>query len=112
MTERMVNKAKECDRDTIPGDYATLAAPCPNCGGIVKENYRRYACMGKSGTEDGCGFSFGKTPAGRTFEAAEVEQFLRDRKIGPLEGFRSKARWPFTAEMVIKVDEETKNYKL
>ncbi len=112
MTERMVKKAKEYDRDTIPGDYATLAAPCPNCGGIVKENYRRYTCTGKSGTEDGCGFSFGKTPAGRTFEVAEVEQFLRDKKIGPLDGFRSKAGWPFTAEMVIKFDEDTKNYKL
>jgi DNA topoisomerase-3 len=112
MTERMVKKAKEYDRDTIPGDYATLQAPCPNCGGIVKENYRRYTCTGKTGTDDGCGFSFGKTPAGRTFEAAEVEQFLRDKKIGPLEGFRSKAGWPFTAEMVIKFDDETKNYKL
>ena len=112
MTERMVKKAKEYDRDTIPGDYATLASPCPNCGGIVKENYRRYTCTGKTGTEDGCGFSFGKTPAGRTFEVAEVEQFLHDRKIGPLDGFRSKAGWPFTAEMVIKFDDETKNYKL
>jgi DNA topoisomerase-3 len=112
MTERMVKKAKEYDRDTIPGDYATLKTPCPNCGGIVKENYRRYTCTGKSGNEDGCGFSFGKTPGGRTFELAEVEQFLHDRKIGPLEGFRSKAGWPFTAEMIIKFDEETKNYKL
>jgi DNA topoisomerase-3 len=111
MTERMVAKAKGYDKDTIPGDYATLTAPCPNCGGIVKENYRRYTCVGKTG-EDGCGFSFGKTPAGRTFEVAEVEQFLRDKKIGPLDGFRSKAGWPFTAEMVIKFDEETKNYKL
>ncbi|NML86309.1 DNA topoisomerase III, partial [Polaromonas sp.] len=114
MTERLVAKAKGYDRDTIPGDYATLQAPCPNCGGVMKENYRRYTCTGKSGlnAESGCGFSFGKTPAGRTFETAEVEQFLRDRKIGPLEGFRSKAGWPFSAEMVIKFDEETKNYKL
>ena len=112
MTERMVKKAKEYDRDTIPGDYATLQAPCPNCGGVVKENYRRYTCTGIPGKTEACGFSFGKTPAGRTFEVAEVEQFLRDRKIGPLEGFRSKAGWPFTAEMVIKFDEETKNYKL
>ncbi len=112
MTERMVKKAKEYDRDTIPGDYATLASPCPNCGGVVKENYRRYTCTGKSGTEEGCGFSFGKSPAGRTFEQAEVEQFLRDKHIGPLDGFRSKAGWPFVAEMVIKFDEDTKNYKL
>ena len=112
MTERLVKKAKEYDRDTIPGDYATLAAPCPNCGGIVKENYRRYTCTGKTAAAEGCGFSFGKTPAGRTFELAEVEQFLTDKKIGPLDGFRSKAGWPFTAEMVIKFDEETKNFKL
>ena len=121
MTERMVKKAKEYDRDTIPGDYATLAAPCPNCGGTIVENYRRYACIGKpanssiDGRTNGappCGFSFGKTPAGRTFEVVEVEQFLRDKHIGPLDGFRSKAGWPFTAEMVIKFDEETKNYKL
>jgi DNA topoisomerase-3 len=112
MTERMVRKAKEYDRDTIPGDYATLAAPCPKCGGIVRENYRRYTCNGANGNEEGCGFSFGKSPAGRTFELAEVEQFMTDRKIGPLDGFRSKAGWPFTAEMVIKFDDETQNYKL
>ena len=112
MTERMVKKAKEYDRDTVPGDFATLSSPCPNCGGVVRENYRRYTCTGPDGQSEGCGFSFGKTPAGRTFEATEVEQFLRDRKIGPLSGFRSKAGWPFTAEMIIKFDEESKNYKL
>ena len=121
MTEHIVKKAKEYDRDTVPGDYATLSTPCPNCGGVVKENYRRYSCTGKgtiSGTEgaagadDGCGFSFGKTPAGRTFEPAEVEQFLRDKRIGPLDGFRSKAGWPFTAEIVLKYSEDDRNWKL
>ena len=112
MTEHIVKKAKEYDRDTIPGDYATLSTPCPNCGGIVKENYRRYSCTGKQGAGEGCGFSFTKIPAGRAFELAEVEQFLRDKKIGPLEGFRSKAGWPFTAEIALKFSEEEKNWKL
>ena len=112
MTQNLVAKAKGYDRDSIPGDYATLKAPCPNCGGVIKENYRRYTCTGPTGSGEGCGFSFGKTPAGRTFETAEVEQFLTDRKIGPLEGFRSKAGWPFTAEMALKFDEEAKNFKL
>ncbi|TXJ04340.1 MAG: DNA topoisomerase III [Alicycliphilus sp.] len=112
MTEKLVKKAKEYDRDTIPGDYATLAAPCPNCGGVVKENYRRYACTGAAGSGEGCGFSFGKSPAGRTFEVAEAEQLLRERRIGPLEGFRSKAGWPFVAEVAIVRDEEAGNYKL
>ena len=112
MTKNLVEKAKGYSRDSIPGDYATLQARCPNCGGVMKENYRRYACVGATQSGEGCGFSFGKTPAGRTFETAEVEQFLTDHKIGPLEGFRSKAGWPFTAEMILKFDEETKNYKL
>jgi DNA topoisomerase-3 len=112
MTEHIVKKAKGYDRDTVPGDYATLSTPCPNCGGVVKENYRRYTCTGADGASDGCGFSFGKTPAGRTFESAEVEQFLRDKKIGPLDGFRSKAGWPFTAEIVLKYNDEDKNWKL
>jgi len=111
MTEHIVRKAKEYDRDTVPGDYATLQTPCPNCGGVVRENYRRYACTGKPGQEP-CGFSFGKSPAGRTFEVAEAEQLLRDKRIGPLDGFRSKAGWPFTSEIVIKYDEEAKNWKL
>ena len=112
MTEKIVKKAKEYDRDTIPGDYATLVTPCPNCGGIVKENYRRYTCTGKAGAAEGCGFGFGKTPAGRTFEPTEVEDFIRDKKIGPLEGFRSKAGWPFVAEIALKYNEEEKNWKL
>lgn len=111
MTEHIVKKAKEYDRDTVPGDYATLATPCPNCGGVVKENYRRYTCTGKPGQEP-CGFSFGKSPAGRTFEVAEAEQLLRDKQIGPLEGFRSKAGWPFTSEIILKFDDEAKNWKL
>jgi DNA topoisomerase-3 len=111
MTEHIVKKAKEYDRDTVPGDYATLQTPCPNCGGVVKENYRRYACTGKLGQEP-CGFSFGKSPAGRTFEVTEAESLLRDKHIGPLEGFRSKAGWPFVSEIVLKYDEEAKNWKL
>ena len=111
MTEHIVKKAKEYDRDTVPGDYATLASPCPNCGGVVKENYRRYTCTGKAGQE-GCGFSFGKSPAGRTFEVAEAEALLRDKHIGPIEGFRSKAGWPFTSEIVLKFSDDDQNWKL
>ncbi|RVT84747.1 DNA topoisomerase III [Inhella crocodyli] len=105
MAERVVAKAKSYDRDTIPGDYATLSTPCPNCGGVVKENYRRFACTA-------CEFSITKIPGGRSFELAEVEQFLRDKRIGPLEGFRSRMGRPFTAELQLVRDDEIKNWKL
>ena len=100
MTQIIVKRAKEYERDTVPGDYATLQTPCPKCGGVVKENYRRYACTA-------CDFSIGKHPGGRTFEIDEVETLLQDKTLGPLPGFISKMGRPFAALLRI-----TDEYKL
>jgi len=105
MTQVIVKRAKEYNNDTIPGDYATLKTPCPNCGSVVKENYRRFACTK-------CEFSMSKTPAGRQFEIPEVEELLANRTIGPLQGFRSKMGRPFAAILKISRDNEINNYKL
>lgn len=105
MTQIIVKRAKEYDNETIPGDYATLTTPCPNCGGTVKENYRRFACTK-------CDFSMSKTPGSRQFEIEEVEELLKNRTIGPLQGFRSKMGRPFAAILRIVRDEEIKNFKL
>jgi DNA topoisomerase-3 len=105
MTQIIVKRAKEYDNDTIPGDYATLTTPCPHCGGLVKENYRRFACTQ-------CEFSISKTPGSRQFEVAEVEELLKNRTIGPLQGFRSKMGRPFAAILRIVADDEGKNLKM
>jgi DNA topoisomerase-3 len=105
MTQIIVKRAKEYDNDTIPGDYATLHTPCPNCGSVVKENYRRFACTK-------CEFSISKTPGGRAFEVPEVEELLIKRTIGPLQGFRSKMGRPFAAILKITRDEDINNFKL
>lgn len=105
MTQTIVKRAKEYDSDTIPGDYATLQTPCPNCGGQVKENYRRFACTK-------CDFSISKIPGSRPFEIPEVEELLKNKQIGPLSGFRSKMGRPFSAILKLSFDDETKNYKL
>jgi DNA topoisomerase-3 len=105
MTQVIVKRAKEYNNDTIPGDYATLKTPCPNCGGVVKENYRRFNCTK-------CEFSMSKIPGGRQFEVPEVEELLTERTIGPLQGFRSKMGRPFAAILKISRDEEIKNFKL
>ena len=99
MTSRIVERAKSYESDTVPGDYATLRTPCPKCGAVVQENYRRFACTH-------CDFSIPKHPGSRTFEIEEVEQLLRDRQIGPLSGFRSKMGRPFSA--VLKLSPEFK----
>jgi DNA topoisomerase-3 len=105
MTQIIVKRAKEYSNDTIPGDYATLKTPCPNCGSVVKENYRRFACTK-------CEFSMSKVPGGRQFEIPEVEELLTNRTIGPLQGFRSKMGRPFAAILRIVRDDEINNFKL
>ena len=92
MTERIVRKAKEYDRDTIPGDYATLTTPCPNCGGVVKENYRRFTCTGKAGARARAAASrSARSRAGAASSSTRSKQFLaqqEDRPAGglPLQG--------------------------
>ncbi|TAL57251.1 DNA topoisomerase III [Pandoraea sp.] len=104
MTQTIVKRAKEYDSDTVPGDYATLTSPCPNCGGVVKENYRRFACTN-------CAFSISKIPGSRQFEIPEVEELLKTKQIGPLTGFRSKMGRPFSAILKLVEDKEA-GYKL
>ena len=96
MTQRIVKRAKEFDSDTIPGDYITLTTACPNCGGPVRENYRRFAC-------EKCGFSISKIPGGKALEYTEAEELIREKKVGPLQGFRSKMGRPFAA--IIKLSQ-------
>jgi DNA topoisomerase-3 len=100
MTRDIVERIRRgADTGDVPGDYAKLKAPCPNCGGKVEENYRRFACTR-------CDFSISKHPGGRFFETNEVEQLLREKQIGPLTGFRSKMGRPFAA--VLKISPEHK----
>lgn len=105
MTQVIVKRAREYDNDTIPGDYHALNTPCPNCGGKVKENYRRFGCTQ-------CDFSISKVPGSRQFELAEVEELLQNKTIGPLQGFRSKMGRPFAAILRIVRDAEINNFKL
>ncbi|MGN0918192.1 MAG: DNA topoisomerase III [Oxalobacter sp.] len=103
MTEDIVNQAKGYDGDTVPGDYAVLKTPCPQCGGQVQENYRRFACTK-------CSFSITKTPGARMFSIPEVEELLAKRQIGPLQGFRAKTGFPFSA--ILKITENTETGEL
>ena len=87
MTKHIVKKAKEYDRDTVPGDYATLHTPCPNCGGVVQGELPPLHLHRQAGTARAPAASRSrKIPAGRAFELHEVEQFLRDKQHRPARG--------------------------
>jgi len=101
MTRRIVDRAKQYEHDTIPGDFGTLNVPCPKCGGEIHEKYRQYQCV-----KEGCDFAMWKTLCSRMFEPEEIEKLITERQIGPLQGFRSKQGFPFAA--VIKMNAEQK----
>jgi DNA topoisomerase-3 len=92
MTRRIVAQAKNYESDTIPGDFATLAARCPKCGGEVHEKYRKFQCVQ-------CDFGFWKIMGGRQLSPAEAEVLLTAREVGPLDGFRSRLGRPFSAKL-------------
>ena len=101
MTRKIVDRAKQYEHDTIPGDFGTLKVPCPKCGGEVHERYRQYQCVKES-----CDFAMWKTLCGRMFEPEEIEKLITEKQIGPLQGFRSKQGFPFAA--IIKMNAEHK----
>jgi DNA topoisomerase III len=77
--------------------YATVPAPCPKCGGVVQENYRKFQCQK-------CDFAIWKVTSGREWSTDEVAQLITERKVGPLTGFRSRMGKPFAA--VVKLTDE------
>jgi DNA topoisomerase III len=97
MTRRIVQKAKEHEHDTIPGEFGTLKVPCPKCGGEIRETYKKFQC-------GACDFALWKIVAGRQFEITEVEELITQRRVGPLTGFRSKAGRPFAGALRLTDD--------
>ena len=80
--------------DTV---YATVGAPCPKCGGVVQENYRKFQCQK-------CDFAIWKVTSGREWSPDEVAELIQKRVVGPLTGFRSKQGRPFAA--VVRLNDE------
>jgi DNA topoisomerase III len=92
MTKHIVAQAKNYESDTIPGDFATLTARCPRCGGEVHEKYKKFQCVE-------CDFGFWKIMGGRQIDPAEADALLAARELGPLDGFRSRLGRPFSAKL-------------
>ncbi len=94
MAKHIVGQAKGHESDTVPGDFATLTAPCPKCGGEIKENYKKFSCTK-------CEFGFFKILASRQLSETEANTMLTEKRVGPLEGFRSKLGRAFSADLIL-----------
>jgi DNA topoisomerase III len=97
LTQIIVEKAKSFDES---GAVAKpLGFNAPN-GKPMLETLRNYETEDKSVT-------LRKVVAGRLLEPHEAKELLEKRLIGPLQGFRSKAGWPFAAALKLNDAGET-----
>ena len=100
LTTDIVEKVRSGLGMEVTGQFTPLVVPCPKCGAPeLKETFRAFECPG-------CKLIVWKSMASREFERDEVAKLLTDKKIGPLEGFRSKLGRTFAATIIF--DEEFK----
>ncbi len=101
MTQHIVEQAKNHRGKTISGDFSELKTPCPRCGGVIQENYKKFQCQQ-------CDFALWKILAGRQFELDEMETLISMKAIGPLSGFRSRLGRLFDAMIRLNDNNEMK----
>ena len=96
-TREMVDRIKHGE---IPEEvFSTLTTPCPKCGGVMQENYKKFQCKK-------CDYALWKVVAGRQYEPEEVDELLAKGVVGPLQGFRSKMGRPFSAMIRLNADRQ------
>ncbi len=89
---------KRVKAGTIPEEaFATVGAPCPKCGGVIQETYRKFQCQS-------CDFYIWPVLLGRDWSPEEVAELVTKKYIGPLTGFRSKQGRPFSAGLKLTPD--------
>jgi len=100
LTRDIVEKVRDFRGEEIHGEYATVDAKCPNCGGgPIKEDYKTFRCQN-------CDWLMWKTMASRQFQPEEVRELLTNGRVGPLRGFRSKMGRAF--EAAVKLGDDKK----
>ena len=94
LTARIVDKAKNFTEDDVETHETDI--PSPTDGQNLLETYRAYK------SRDGK-FTIYKTIGNRKITADEVRELVKNGRVGPLEGFRSKKGKPYAASL--KLDE-------
>ncbi len=97
LTRDIVDKTKNFEETDENATETSIISPTD--GKPMLENARRYK------SQDG-DLALYKIVGNRKLEETEVQQLLKDRRIGPLDGFRSKKGKPFSA--ILELDEDNR----
>ncbi len=101
LTTDLVSKVRGSMGITVEGNYKSIETPCPKCGGgPFKESFKAYECSNPE-----CKLIIWKSMSGRELERDEVAKLLTEKRVGPLEGFRSKLGRAFNAVVILDPEE-------
>ena len=101
LTTDIVSKVRGGMGTVVEGKFHDLVVTCPKCGGArFKESFKAYECANPE-----CKLLIWKSMSGRELEREEVVTLLEEKRVGPLEGFRSKLGRGFNAVVMLDTDE-------
>jgi DNA topoisomerase-3 len=86
---------------------------CPNCGGKVIESVWGYRCENNDPEDRKCDFILWKDRFGRYIDRTLAERLLRERTVGPIDGFVDRSgRELVKGTLTLKKDEEKGSWVL
>jgi DNA topoisomerase-3 len=101
LTTDIVSKVRGGMGTVVEGHFHDLEVPCPKCGSErFKESFKAYECANPE-----CKLLIWKSMSGRELEREEVITLLMEKRVGPLEGFRSKLGRGFNAVVMLDTGE-------
>ena len=101
LTTDIVTKVRGGMGTVVEGKFHDLEVACPKCNAPrFKESFKAYECVNPE-----CKLLIWKSMAGRELEREEVIKLLSEKRVGPLEGFRSKLGRGFNAVVMLDTEE-------
>ena len=101
LTTDIVTKVRGGMGTVVEGKFHDLEVQCPKCHAArFKESFKAYECVNPD-----CKLLIWKSMSGRELEREEVMTLMREKRVGPLEGFRSKLGRGFNAVVMLDTEE-------
>ncbi len=106
MTCKIVNQTKEYTDEIVNRPFPDLNAPCPECEGMIhKQSDGLFSCYNPE-----CAFRLKKHIASHELTEEEARILMADRRVGPIEDFKSRFGKPFSAELTL--EKKKKSWKV
>ena len=106
LTTRFVEKTRKFTDEKISRKFPDLQAPCPECDAQVhRQTDGLFECYNPE-----CSFKIKKHIASHELTEQQAKTLLAEKRVGPIDTFKSRFGQPFTADLII--EKKKKAWKL